>query len=211
MKVNIGPYTSWIGPYQIAEKLLFWLDKYEDEEKRDYIHRFGKWLAEDKDGNDSWLTKLCYWIEKHRPKRKIKIKIDYYDTWSLDHTIALIVAPMLIQLRDTTHGYGLVDDEDVPEELRSTSAPPKENEWDLDNNAEKRWNWAINEMIWAFEEHNKEDGESQFFDHGEVDKKEDLEEQIRKIKVDREGLDAYNKRKANGFRLFGKYFQSLWD
>lgn len=212
MKVNIGPYKNWVGPYQIAEKLLFWIDKYEDEENRNYIHRFGEWLATDRNGEDSWLMKLCIWIEKHRPGRRIKVKVDYYDTWSLDHTVAYIVAPMLVQLRDTMHGFGLVDDEDVPEHLRSTNAHPKENEWDWDNLAEARWNWVLNEMIWAFEEHNKDDGESQFFDHSEAkDKNDDFMEQIRKIKVDTEGLKAYHDRKANGFRLFGKYFQNLWD
>jgi len=27
MKINIGPYINYLGPYQIAEKLLFWMDK----------------------------------------------------------------------------------------------------------------------------------------------------------------------------------------
>ena len=31
------------------------------------------------------------------------------------------------------------------------------------------------------------------------------------MKVDRAGLDAHEKRKQNGFRLFGKYYQGLWD
>jgi hypothetical protein len=31
------------------------------------------------------------------------------------------------------------------------------------------------------------------------------------IKVDREGLDAWQARKANGYRLFGKYYEGLWD
>jgi len=32
-----------------------------------------------------------------------------------------------------------------------------------------------------------------------------------KLKVDREGLEAHQKRKANGYRLFGRYYQNLWD
>ena len=35
--------------------------------------------------------------------------------------------------------------------------------------------------------------------------------EIKKLKVDHEGLDAHNKRMENGFRLFGKYYQNLWD
>ena len=41
MKVFIGDYVNFFGPYQIAEKILFWKDKYED----DIVHDFGKWLA----------------------------------------------------------------------------------------------------------------------------------------------------------------------
>ena len=29
--------------------------------------------------------------------------------------------------------------------------------------------------------------------------------------VDYEGIREYNKRISNGFRLFGKYYQGLWD
>jgi hypothetical protein len=39
----------------------------------------------------------------------------------------------------------------------------------------------------------------------------DIMEQMAQIKCDREGLDAYGKRKQRGFELFGKYFQNLWD
>ncbi len=44
----------------------------------------------------------------------------------MDYTLSHIVVPMLKQLKETKHGAPFVDDEDVPEELKSTSAPPKE-------------------------------------------------------------------------------------
>jgi hypothetical protein len=116
--------------------------------------------------------------------RKINIRIDKYDTWSMDSTLALIIHPMLVQLKQTKHGSPWIDDEDVPEELRSTSAPPKENEWDTDDNHHARWDWVLDEMIWAFETHL--DDESQF-------------------KSELFG------RKRNRFGLFGKYYQALWD
>jgi len=31
MKVYIGPYKDWFGPYQLAEKLMFWVPKEKDE------------------------------------------------------------------------------------------------------------------------------------------------------------------------------------
>jgi len=143
--------------------------------------------------------------------RQEDVFLDKWDSFNADHTIALIVAPLLQQLKLTKHGSGMVDDEDVPEELRSTSAPPKENEWDTDANLHKRWDWVLDEMIWAMTEHVDGTGDDKFFDHSEVDEEADLIEQIDKIKCDYEGLDAYNKRKQRGFELFGKYFQNLWD
>jgi hypothetical protein len=122
MKIDIGPYKNWVGPYQIAEKILFWIPKYDEKNCFEYtkaydkyVHPFGEWLAEDKNGNDSWLTKFCQWIESKR-KRKMKIRIDHYDTWSMDSTLATIILPMLKQLKATKHGSGYVELEDVPPE-----------------------------------------------------------------------------------------------
>lgn len=143
--------------------------------------------------------------------RQEDVFLDEWDSFNADHTIALIAAPLLQQLKLTKHGSGMVDDEDVPEELRSTSAPPKENEWDTDANLHKRWDWVLDEMIWALTEHANGNGNSKFYDHSEVDEEADLMVQVAQIKCDREGLDAYNKRKQRGFELFGKYFQNLWD
>ena len=143
--------------------------------------------------------------------RQEDVFLDKWDSWSADHTIALIAAPLLQQLKLTKHGSGGVDDDDVPEELRSTSAPPKENEWDIDDNWHKRWDWVLDEMIWAMTEHADGMGEQKFFDHSEVDEEADIMEQMAQIKCDHVGLDAYGKRKQQGFELFGKYFQNLWD
>ena len=143
--------------------------------------------------------------------RQEDVFLDKWDSWNADHTIALIVAPLLQQLKRDKHGSGMVDDEDVPEELRSTSAPPKENEWDTDANLHKRWNWVLDEMIWAMTEHADGTGDDKFFDHSEVNEEADLMVQVAHIKCDREGLEAYEARKQRGFELFGKYFQNLWD
>jgi len=84
-------------------------------------------------------------------EREIKVEIDPYDTWSLYHNLAYIIHPLLIQLKDNKQGAPFVDDEDVPEHLRSTAAAPKENEWDTDSLHFVRWDWVLDEMIWAFE------------------------------------------------------------
>jgi hypothetical protein len=57
------------------------------------------------------------------------------------------------------------DDEDVPEYLRSHMAQPKEHEWDTDSLHFMRWDWILDEMIWAFEQKVNDNVEDQFFDH----------------------------------------------
>lgn len=224
MKIYIGKYKSYLGPYQIAEKIMFWANKYEDKR----VHAFGRWLAENNNGEDSWLTKVCQWIDSKK-KRKVNIHIDNYDTWSMDNTLALIILPMLIQLNKTKHGSPYTDDADVPEYLRSTAAPKKVNDYDTDAYHFDRWDWILREMIWTFKQLVSDDGENQFYsgkhdiswkptDIGGNEVSEENAEffELQKgpndtFSIDMEGLQAYNERIANGLRLFGKYYRALWD
>jgi hypothetical protein len=202
VKVYLSKYRyHWISPYTVLEKVFFWREIDYDEPIID------KWSDR--------LTPICQGIQKVldfiHPKINY-VKIDRWDTWSMDYTLSFIIVPMLKQLKETKHGAPFVDDEDVPEELKSTSAPPKENDWDTDENHFKRWDWALNEMIWAFEQNIDTNSEDKFFDHAEWDEKEkDFGKNLHKIKIDQPGLKAHQDRKANGFRLFGKYYQGLWD
>ena len=150
------------------------------------------------------------WIWFDRRTQQIKVRIDRWDTWSMDHTLAHIVLPMLIQLKATKHGAPWVDDEDVPEELRSTSAPPKENEYDTDDFHFKRWDWVLDEMIWAFEQKCRDDWQDDYYgDYVEDQKNGSMAGSFEWI--DHEGRAAHQERMTNGFRLFGKYFENLWD
>ncbi len=216
MKIHLGPYINWIGPYQIADKL----QKLGLSEDRCYA--IGEWLA------DTWLTKACEWVHSKR-KRKQKIRIDRYDTWNMDSTLALIVLPMLKQLKRDKHGAPLVEDRDVPEHLRSTATPSKENEYDLDDNHFKRWDWVLDEMIWAFEQMQPDcDWEAQFHSGvkdtvwvvettphpqtGEMRTTRRLEKGPNDTShFDKEGYLAHSARIDNGLRLFGTYFRALWD
>jgi hypothetical protein len=143
--------------------------------------------------------------------RRVKITIDPYDTWNMDHTLALIIVPMLKQLKATKHGAPFVDDEYVPYELSSSAAPNKEHEWDVDDNHFKRWDYVLDEMIWAMEQIVDFDNDSQFYDHSEVNEDSDLMAQVAQIKCDYEGLQKHHDRIANGTKLFGIFFSSLWD
>jgi hypothetical protein len=67
-------------------------------------------------------------------------------------------------------------------------------------------------MLWSFEQNLDTNSEEKFFDHTEWDEKEkDFGKNLHKIKIDQEGLKIHQDRKKNGFRLFGKYYQGLWD
>jgi hypothetical protein len=37
--------------------------------------------------------------------RDVSVELDSYDTWNLDHTLALIIAPALSRFRDQTWGF----------------------------------------------------------------------------------------------------------
>jgi hypothetical protein len=224
MKIYKSNYRNhWVSPYTVLEYIFFWTAWSKCGRNRGII--------EDRDYVDhpAWVEPVTHYISPvcravqlvldfvHPPVNYVRI--DRYDTWSMDHTLADIVLPMLRQLQATKHGSPNVDDEDVPEHLRSTAAPEKENEWDTDEFWHVRWDWALNEMIWAFEQKVQDDAEGQFFDHSAYENdrvpiKEwlaDIENRVNKTKYDEVGHKAWLKRKANGFRLFGKYFEALWD
>ena len=155
------------------------------------------------------------WLWFDRRQQKIKVKIDKWDTWSMDHTLASIVLPMLKQLKATKHGAPIVDDKDVPKELRSKNAPPKENMWDTDANHFLRWDWVLDEMIWAFEQKCRDDWESDYYEYREMGPEESKDPNslfgLKLVWEDREGAKAHQERMTNGFKLFGKYYENLWD
>jgi hypothetical protein len=152
------------------------------------------------------------WIWFDRRTQKVSVKIDRWDTWSMDHTLAPIILPMLVQLKETKHGAPMVDMEDVPKELRATKA--QQNKYaklgDVDPKHFERWDWVMDEMIWAFEQKNRDHWEEDYygpFIEGEGDG-------IlggRFEWTDDEGRKKHQERMSNGFRLFGKYFENLWD
>jgi hypothetical protein len=129
----------------------------------------------------------------------------------MDHTLSYIILPLLKQLEATKHGAPHTDDEDVPEYLRSHMAQPKENEWDTDSLHFMRWDWILAEMIWAFEQKTIDDNDSQFFDHSTSNGKAPWDKDYIGPKFDKEGYTKHHDRMQNGFKLFGKYYQNLWD
>ena len=201
MKVYIGPYKNWVGPYQLADMIPFISE--------DTSFRIGTWLSK------TWVNDVCEW---YYPKiqRKIKVRIDKYDTWNMNDTLAHIILPMLKQLKATKHGSQFVDDEDVPVHMRHGDPEG------YDNWVHYKWDWVLNEIIWAFEQELNDDWEAQFTHGTPVYVDEEVEHEkygtcytFKQTNpdywVDREGIKAYNDRINNGIRLFGKYYRGLWD
>lgn len=224
MKIDIGPYAHHCDGYAFYHWYLrkkykkpHWILETKDLDKVDlFIEKL----------SDVWFDILNATINKFlmKRKRKIKIHIDNYDIWGADHTLAMIIHPMLLKIRESKHGAPKVDDDDVPEELRSTSAPPVENEWDTDDNWFKRWDYVLDEMIHTFECAADEEWEGQFhsgkidWQFVETDRKYDgdktytMEPGPNHTHVfDKEAYDKAMKRRENGLRLFGKYYHSLWS
>jgi len=215
MKIYKSNYRNhWLSPYIILEKVFFWREIDYDEPLIEKLSNF--------------LNPFCVAWQKFldfvHPQINY-VKIDRWDTWSMDNTLADIILPMLKQLKESKHGSAHVDDEDVPEELRSTSAPAKENDYDIDDNHHKRWDYVIDEMIFAFE-HKADDLWEQAYYSGEHDIMhvpcewyEDGKPKLYSLErgpnhthtVDFEGIQKVTKRMQNGFCLFGKYYQGLWD
>jgi len=251
MKVYIGPYKNWFGPYQLAELLCFWVKKEKDEfgfeREPDWVHNFGNWLAHgswDSEKTDPFnrkyekktlLYKFLTWIDQFK-KRKQYIRIDPWDTWSMDSTLAPIILPMLKQLRSTKHGSPPVDLEDVPEEMRTVEHEEYESQkcfdfYHEDDTKNKRysihdrWDWVLNEMIFAFERLVDDSWEDKY-SSGEMDHYSEpcewdengkptlftmKEGPNHTYKCDYDGLRKEWDRINNGLRLFGKYYRGLWD
>ena len=215
MKVRIRKYPTWFGPHQLIDAIFFWA---KDE---DWVYNVGKWYS------DTWLGNLHYKLADRymqwKESRRVKVELDPWDTWSMDHTLAEIVLPMLIQLKQTKHGAPNVDQEDVPENLRAGKLEIEQYNKDGTTDALffKRWDWVVDEMIFAFNS-KLEDWEDQFHS-GEHDILwEPVEHNGEKMfemqkgpndthEWDHEGQQSYQDRINNGFRLFGKYYNALWD
>jgi len=117
--------------------------------------------------------------------QRVDVIVEPHDVWSLDWTLAQIIHPGLIMLKQQKNGAPWVDPEDVPEELRPTAEELANYEEDLrtDELWFDRFDYILDEMIWAFDQ----------------------------IKQD---VNIHSKsdaaRISNALRLFGKYYQSLW-
>ena len=156
------------------------------------------------------------WYDR-RPAQRINVRVDRWDTWSMDHTLAHIVLPMLVQLKRTKHGAPNTDNADVPKELRMSKKDTAQfaKDGSTDDKFFKRWDWILDEMIWAFNQKCRDDWEGDYYEYREMGPEESKDPNslfgLKLVWEDREGQKAHQERMTNGFKLFGKYYENLWD
>lgn len=166
-------------------------------------------------------------------RRKVDVQIDGFDTWSLDHTLAHIIYPALLQLKATKHGVPHDFVSDVGGEDYSTQDSfdfYKETHNESFDIACERWNETLDKMIWSFEQLLKDDYDD-LYHHGTTDwdwvetnkmfpnpitgKMEKTYQMVDKDPeahwYDSEGHQLHEDRIQEGLELFGKYFRNLWD
>lgn len=200
MKVNIGPYPRHFRfhKWKCDYLELVYGDKWYDVKPEQYV-----WLDYVVEGICDALDKYIVDPFNNWKGRKVKVKYHDYDTWSLDHTLALIILPGLKQLKAIQHGHPCDVNED-------------------------QWAEIMDKMIFAFDEiANDYPGEEAFrsgtldfsFVRANTKGEEDPEGKVWVMKdgpnnnysVDWEGRKMYDERIQEGLTLFGKYYRSLWD
>lgn len=202
MKVYIGKYVDrfrWGADLETWYYQKMFPEDHWDRDLEDFTW-FGKtfiWLT------DQLQILLNMTLNKLQDKRdrKVVVRVDNYDTWNADHTLALIIYPVLKRLKEDKMGIPFVEAGDAPAELFEQRNDPN----DPDGFSEKAWEYVLDEMIWTFGQLADVDSDDEFYkeipgsDHP-----------FGKYELDKEGYDKREERIKNGLRLFGKYYRGLW-
>jgi len=207
MKIKIGGYPNRLMCNIHARHMNKKYEglSYENQTHEDYV-------LEAIDDAVQSVYNVFNWIWFDRRTQKTKVHIDKWDTWSMDHTLAPIILPMLVQLKETKQGAPMVDMKDVPKELRATKAQISKygKNGDTDPKFFERWDWVLDEMIWAFEQKCRDHWEEDYY--GPYIESKDKRELFGRFEwIDDEGRQKHQERMSNGFKLFGKYYENLWD
>lgn len=171
------------------------------------------------------------WPKGHKP-RKIKVQIDRWDTWNMDSTLALIIYPMLLQLKSSKqgvpNGFAEVGGEDYVDQDSFDFYKEDQDKWF--NERIKAWDEVLDKMIWSFQQLAEGDYDKKYhhgtpkYDWKETDKlypnpqtgvMEPTYQMIDKNPdehwYDHVGHVKHEERIQEGLELFGKHFRSLWD
>lgn len=163
-------------------------------------------------------------------ERKIDVKVERWDTYSMDHTAALIILPLLLQMKNHKQG--------VPNEFVCRIGGDsddnycfdfiKDDENEVFDQGCRKWEETLDKMIWSFQQL-VDDNYSDKYHHGQMKltwkpieipdpvtgtvKKayEMVDENPDEHWYDYVGHHLHEDRIQEGLELFGKYYRSLWD
>jgi hypothetical protein len=115
-------------------------------------------------------------------ERKIEVRIDSWDCWNLDYTLALIIAPALKKLKEIQHGF--------PTEFSEPDIGSDGENYGGNGGGVEAWNAVLDKMIFAFEQISSDN--------------DDLEQDWRYNEELRQQVQE-------GLNMFAKYYFALWD
>lgn len=161
------------------------------------------------------------YIGPYRKNRRIDVRIDKHDTWSMDSTLAYIILPMLKQLRETQHGSAMMPafEQTSTNSLQYCFPFYEEGDNAAWEEGHKQWEEVLDKMIWSFEqintewEHQFESGVSDIY----FEKVPGTTHSVMKygpnhtFVYDYDGATKHRERIQEGLELFGKYYMNLWD
>lgn len=140
--------------------------------------------------------------------RVVDVVVESFDLYNADNTIGLIIHPILVAYKDKCTSVFYVDDEDVPDELKTGGTDSDFKDFDA---GKRKQDWVIDEMIYAFECLGpNSDWEGKYYNFKDGYDTAPFEKMHLFYEVDEEGLEAAEKRLNNGLRLFGRYCRGLW-
>ena len=171
-------------------------------------------------------------FHKKSDSRRVNVTIEKFDIWSLDHTLALIILPALLHLKEVKNG--------VPNEFADVGGEDYHDQLCFDFYSDsqlsafqigmERWDAVLDKMIWSFQQIVYGDGEEQYyygrpefnwnkvnktFQNPLTNKTEDTYEMEDTNPTDHwtdfVGMRKHEERVQEGLELFGRYFRSLWD
>lgn len=169
---------------------------------------------------------------KDGSSRRVEVEIEKFDTYSLDHTLAHIILPALLQLKATKMGvpaeFGDAGGNDYDSQ-DSFDFYKEDRDWAFDEKC-KEWELVLDKMIWSFQQILLDDYEKNYH-HGKPEydwektnekftnplngKVEDTFQMVDKNPgehwYDSVGHIEHEKRIQEGLELFGKYYRYLWD
>ena len=170
---------------------------------------------------------------KGNSKRRIKIEVDNFDSWSLDSTMSWIILPVLIQLKYSMQGVPADFTKAIGNDVDGNYCFDfiKDDEDEVFNKGCEAWETAIDKMIWSFYQLSLDDEFDSKYHHGRMEtewkesdhtypnpitgKIEKTFEMIDKNPddhwYDRVGHELHEKRIQEGLDLFAKYYRALWD